>query len=174
MIEEIKDLLLMVFYRLSYIEIGLFLFIFIIFMLIFGLGLVFYTKKILSSILFLLAFVVLFSPPFVIRYLMQEKLYKVEVSYNRASPLEYTDSFFIDMDIKNIGKLDIHKCFVKVNVLRSGDRLAVVLRNLFFAEKSFLRSISSVIKPNQSEHFVIVIDDYHYRHQPYKVYLNCY
>ncbi|PAF44858.1 hypothetical protein BJI48_02415 [Helicobacter sp. 11S02596-1] len=171
---EIKNLILMEFHRLTSIEIVLFLAIFVIFIFIFTLGLVWHSKRFLPTFLFLLSFVILFSSPFLIRYVMKEKIYKIEVSYQRSSPLQYANAFLIDMDIKNLGMKNIHQCIVKIDIHKNATNTFNRFKNMFFPTKSFKHFINEAIPTHQSRHFVIMIDDFYDKHSPYKVSTDCF
>ncbi|WP_095296810.1 DUF2393 family protein [Helicobacter sp. 12S02232-10] len=173
-IQEIKALFLTVFHRLGPIEIVLFLSIFVVFIFVFTLGLIWHSKRLFAQFCFLLSFVILFSSPFLIKYLMQEKIYKIQISYYRSSPLQYADTFLVDMDIKNLGKKDINKCIVKVDIFRKGTDFMNRLKNIFYPEKSFTHLIEEKIRINQTHHFLIMIDDFYYKTAPYKVGTDCF
>ncbi|MDO7253245.1 DUF2393 family protein [Helicobacter cappadocius] len=171
--QEIKKNLINVFYHLGYIEIGIFLAIFVLFLLIFILTLFSYQKKILFTFLFILSFFVLFSTPFVIQIAMDKGFYKTLISYNKASPLQYANAFLIDMDVKNIGKKDISKCLVSVNVYHPSKNTLEKLKNLIQPKAIFKHMIFTALKTNQTKNFVVMIDRYYYRNYPYKISVNC-
>ncbi|PAF43062.1 DUF2393 family protein [Helicobacter sp. 11S03491-1] len=173
--QEIKNSFLMVFHRLGYLELGLFLGIFIVFLIIFTLGLWFYPKKILSNFLFLLSFLTLISPPFVLQYLMQEKIYKIHISYHKVSPLVYADAFLVDVDVQNIGKATINKCLVSINVsgVKNKNWLARI-KNAMYPQKVFTHLFRTKIKVNQTQHLLFMFDNYDYKNNPYTLNIDCF
>lgn len=171
---EIGDLFLLVFYRLSYIELGIFFGIFVCFLLFFILGLVFYSNKFLLGILFSLSFLILFSSPFIVKYLMQEKLYKIQVTYNKAAPLEYTDTFFIDMNIKNIGKKTLYRCLVNINILGTKISLFKNFKYFIYPQKVFSQVLERKISVNETQHFLVMFDDFYHKNSPYEIQVNCF
>lgn len=163
-----------VFNHIGLTEIAIFAVLFLLFLLFFILGMATFKKKIFPKIFFLIAFLMIFSSPFVIKNAMQNKLYKTEIIYNKAYPLHYTDSFFIDMDIKNIGRKEIKKCLVDIQVFHQEKKLADKIKNFLQPIKIFHYPIEGIIKINQTKKFTIMLDNYPYRGYPYKVYTNCY
>lgn len=171
---EIGNLFLLVFHRLGFIEILIFFGFFACFLLFFILGIAFYSKRFLSAMLFLISFLLLFSPPFAIKYLMQEKLYKIQVTYAKAAPLQYTDTFFIDMNIKNIGRKTLHRCLVHINVLEAKTGLLQRFRDFIYPQKVFSQLLTQKININETQHFLVMFDDFHYKDNPYEVQVNCF
>ncbi|PAF53077.1 hypothetical protein BKH42_07800 [Helicobacter sp. 13S00482-2] len=171
--EELKNNLIYVFYHLGYIEFTLFLIIFLLFLLLFMLSLLAYPKKIIFPLLFILSFVVLFSTPFLIQTAMTKGFYKIQISYNKISPLHYADAFLIDMDITNIGKRNISKCLVKINVYNKSKNKLQRLKNLAQPRAIFKRMIFKHIRINQTKNIVLMIDKYPYRNYPYETSVDC-
>lgn len=171
--EEIKKNLLDVFYHLGYIEIGMFLFIFILFLLVFMLTLLSYPKKIIFPFLFILSFLILLSTPFVIKTIMNDGFYKTQIHYNKASPLQYANAFLVDMNIKNIGKKEILKCLLTVNVYHSNKNTIEKLKNFIRPQVTFKYLIQKKIPVNQTKNIVVMIDKYHYRKYPYHLSMDC-
>lgn len=171
--EEIKKNLLDVFYHLGYIEIGTFLFMFVLFLLVFMLTLLSYPKKIISPFLFILSFLILLSAPFVIKVIINDGFYKTQIFYNKASPLQYANAFLIDIDIKNIGKMEISKCFLSVNVYRSNKNTLEKLKNFIHPQATFKYLVQKKIPVNQTKNITLMIDKYYYRKYPYDLNVNC-
>lgn len=171
--EEMKKNLLDVFYHLSYIEIGIFLFIFILFLLVFMLTLLSYPKKIIFPCLFILSFLILLSTPFVIKFVINDGLYKTQILYNKASPLQYANAFLVDMDIKNIGKKEISKCLLSVNVHHSNKNILEKLKNFIRPQATFKYLVQKRIPINQTKNVVVMIDKYYYRKYPYRLSVDC-
>lgn len=173
MIEEIKKNLLDVFYHLGYVEIGIFLFIFVLFLLVFMLTLISYPKKIISPFLFILSFLILLSTPFVIKVIINEGIYKTQIFYNKAAPLQYANAFLIDIDIKNIGKTEISKCLLSVDVYHSNKNTLQKLKNFVRPQATFKYLVQKKIPINQTKNIVVMIDKYYYRKYPYHLSINC-
>lgn len=171
--EEIKKNLLDVFHHLGYIEVGIFLFIFVLFLLVFMLTLLSYPKKIISPFLFIFSFLILLSAPFIIKVIVNDGFYKTQIFYNKASPLQYANAFLVDINIKNTGKLEISKCLLSVNVYHSNKNIIEKLKNFIRPQATFKHLIQEKIPVNQTKNIVVMIDKYYYRKYPYGLSINC-
>lgn len=171
--EEIKKNLLNVFYHLGYVEIGIFLFVFVLFLLFFMLTLLSYPKKIISPFLFILSFLILLSTPFVIKFIINDGFYKTQISYNKVAPLQYANAFLVDIDIKNIGKREILKCLLSVDVYHSNNNAIEKLKNFIRPQATFKYLVQKKIPINQTRNVVVMIDKYYYRKYPYHLSVDC-
>ncbi|PAF47801.1 hypothetical protein BKH46_02920 [Helicobacter sp. 12S02634-8] len=172
-IHEVKKHFLAIAGQLGAIEIALFVGIFVIFVLIFILGVAWRANKPARSVLFLLSFLILFSTPFVLSYLMQEKIYKIQTTYYQAKPMQYADGFLVDMDITNIGKRSIKQCIVRIEVFHNQNRWIDKLKNMLWAQESFVYHLTQKIPVHHTQHFIVMIDGYGFKHKPYKVGTSC-
>ena len=176
MLEKLKTLLIQIISYLSLYEIASLLVIFFVFIMFFTLGLLLRGRKFIARFFFFLSILVIFSTPFVLRFLMQKVLYTSEVNITSAHAMQYTNGFFVAGEITNKGKIVINECYIAVNEVRDekGSKAMKILNSLFPKSSSGI-SIEIDIEVGETKNFAVIVPNLKAK-EPflYRIYVDCY
>ena len=145
---------------------------FLLFLILFALGVYCFKRRFLPSFLFLLAFGVLLSTPFVIAFGSKLFFYKVEVLRQDSKPLAYSPSFLVDMAFKNRGKMAFKQCMLAVIVERKPQNIKNQILDFIKPLHRVGMLIDAPIKVGESFEIQTILP-FKYRKAPYKIMLDC-
>lgn len=145
---------------------------FLFFLFFMLLGIYAFRKRILSTLFFFLAFIGLFSTPFVITYTSQNFLFKTQILTDYSRPLVFSNAFLIDLTFKNIGKFKFKKCEVIISPKREGKHLKYKLLDLIKPLPQTTHTFYEIVQKNQDKHIEKILP-YDAKNKNFKLKLNC-
>ncbi|MCE3038927.1 DUF2393 family protein [Helicobacter anatolicus] len=166
-----RDIMLEFIYNLDLLMFATLGVCFLIFLLFLLLGFLF-KKSFLSKFCFFCAFIGLFSTPFVIALSSQNFLFKLEILENHSRPLVFSQSFLIDITIKNMGKLKIKKCQFDIMPTRAQNSLKNKLLDLLNPLPRISYTFYEKIKKKSIKHLEKILP-YNASKKDFKFSLNC-
>lgn len=139
-----------------------------------------FRKKFISIPLFLLGFIMMLALPFIIRYCMEERFYKIEIERAYDGVYNYSDVYQYIATVTNVGKRNISGCVVSHQILydvskESGiNKYKYMLLNYVKPKRTYNKDIPMDLKVGQSIEISEVMEDYPYRGEPYITRVECY
>ncbi|STQ86600.1 DUF2393 domain-containing protein [Helicobacter muridarum] len=140
--------------------------------------------KIISVALFFIGFVAVICLPFVMRYIMDEIFYKIDIKVQYDRILRYSDIYKYNATITNIGKRNISGCIISHNILYETQNQSLInkyknmLLNYIKPKKTYMKNIPMDLKVGQSLDVSLqsqeFIDEYPYRDQKHETKIECY
>lgn len=118
----------------------------------------------------LLAYLVFFSIPVGMYYVSQLYFYKAQITYKMNKSLEYAPSYFVDADVKNVGKREIGKCVYILNAIRNPAYPRNQILNFFSPLHTYRYEFDVTLKVGESQNFKTTFNDFDYKHYESKVY----
>ncbi|WP_033603577.1 DUF2393 family protein [Helicobacter pylori] len=121
----------------------------------------------IAAATFLSAFL---SMPFVLKFLLTQAIYPIETRILHANPLNYSNAFSLQVEVKNISKFSLNKCFLRLEVLKNPHNFVEERAFKLFVKKSYEKTFKEKILPKESKVFSFFIDNYPYsKTAPYQV-----
>ncbi len=121
----------------------------------------------IAAATFLSAFL---SMPFVLKFLLTQAIYPIETRILHANPLNYSNAFSLQVEVKNISKFSLNKCFLRLEVLKNPHNFVEERAFKLFVKKSYEKTFKEKILPEESKVFSFFIDNYPYsKTAPYQV-----
>lgn len=144
------------------------------------LSFIFFRRKIISIPMFLIGFLLIIALPFVTRYILEERFYKVQVDeiYNKV--YNYSDVYQYIAEITNVGKRNIAGCVFSHQILydTSKDSGFVkykhMLLNYVKPRHIYNKDIPMQLDVGQSVKISQVMEDYPHRNEPFVTKIECY
>ncbi|CAK00103.1 DUF2393 family protein [Helicobacter acinonychis] len=114
------------------------------------------------------------SMPFVLQFLLTQAIYPIETRILHANPLNYSNAFSLQVEVKNNSKFSLNKCFLRLEVLKNPHNFVEERAFKLFVKKSYTKTFKEKILPKESKVFSFFIDNYPYlKTAPYQVSLFC-
>lgn len=136
---------------------------------IFFLAFICMRRKLLFIPLTFLGFASIISIPFISRYFMEEKFYKIHLEFKRDELLRYIDVYYIDVEVKNVGSKVINNCIITRSILYD-DKVESPIqkyRNIALNYLKPLYTYKEVFKEkidiNETKKFHMTINNYKHR-----------
>ncbi len=108
--------------------------------------------------------------PFVLKFLLTQAIYPIETRILHANPLNYSNAFSLQVEVKNISKFSLNKCFLRLEVLKNPHNFVEERAFKLFVKKSYEKTFKEKILPKESKVFSFFIDNYPYsKTAPYQV-----
>ncbi len=121
----------------------------------------------IAAATFLSAFL---SMPFVLKFLLTQTIYPIETRILHANPLNYSNAFSLQVEVKNISKFSLNKCFLRLEVLKNPHNFVEERAFKLFVKKSYEKTFKEKILPKESKVLSFFIDNYPYsKTAPYQV-----
>ncbi|WP_033760820.1 DUF2393 family protein [Helicobacter pylori] len=121
----------------------------------------------IAAATFLSAFL---SMPFVLKFLLTQTIYPIETRILHANPLNYSNAFSLQVEVKNLSKFSLNKCFLRLEVLKNPHNFVEERAFKLFVKKSYEKTFKEKILPEESKVFSFFIDNYPYsKTAPYQV-----
>ncbi|RDU67526.1 hypothetical protein CQA53_00450 [Helicobacter didelphidarum] len=139
-----------------------------------------FRKRIISILCFLLGFTLIIAIPFVVRYFLEERLYKVEIKKAYDSVYNYSEVYQYIANITNVGKRNIAGCIMSHQILydtskTSGfTKIKYIALNYAKPKYVYNKEIPMDLKVGQSVDISEVMENYPYRGEPYTTKIECY
>lgn len=178
---RIKDILEDFFSYLHLYDIALLAAFMLLGMCFIFLSFIAFRRKILSIPLFIIGFSIMIALPFAMRYFMEERFYKIEISKSYDSVYNYSDVYQYIAKVTNIGKRNIAGCIISHQVLydTSNDQSMIdkykhMLLNYVKPKKIYNLDINLDLKVGQTIELTDLIEDYPHRGEPYVTKVECY
>lgn len=139
-----------------------------------------FRKKFISIPLFLLGFCIIVAIPFAMRYLMEERFYKIEkdVAYDRT--YNYSNVYQYIATITNIGKRNIAGCVFSHQILYDTEKehglakYKYIALNYIKPKKIYNRDIPMDLKVGQSVRISEVMENYAHKGEKHVTKIECY
>ena len=170
--ENIKEAVREVMVRVDLFSLATFASCFLLFLILFVLGVYCFKKRFLPSFFFLLAFGVLLGTPFAIAFGSKLFFYKVEVLRQDSKPLTYSPSFLVDMTFANRGKMAFKQCMLALTLERKPQNLKNQILDFIKPLHRVEMLLDAPIKVGESFEIQTILP-YGYRKSPYKLTLDC-
>ncbi len=100
--------------------------------------------------------------PFVLKFLLTQAIYPIETRILHANPLNYSNAFSLQVEVKNISKFSLNKCFLRLEVLKNPHNFVEERAFKLFVKKSYEKTFKEKILPKESKVFSFFIDNYPY------------
>ncbi|WP_395001889.1 DUF2393 family protein [uncultured Helicobacter sp.] len=141
----------------AFYEIAIMSMLFVVFILFFMLGLLLRGRRFSSKFFFFLSIVLFISAPFILQFCMQQLLYKSDIEVLQSKRLEYTNAFFVQANVTNIGFAPFSLCEVSVDILHDG-----FLKPLsgIYPKRHYKQIIPLALSPGQSQEFQLIFDNF--------------
>lgn len=166
-----KDFFLSILSILTPFDFLIFLICFIVFVCLYMIGcLLARVRFFIPQFFKLLAFLVFFATPVGMYYVSQEFFYKTQANYRMNKSLEYAPAYFVDAEIKNIGKREIGKCVYVLNVIRNPIYPKNKILNFFSSLHTYRYEFDTSLKAGQTQNFKTTFNDFDYKHYESKVF----
>ncbi|TSA85726.1 DUF2393 domain-containing protein [Helicobacter mehlei] len=128
----------------------------------------------IATFLYMLSFICLFGAPFGVHYLLDQQLFKIHAQVEQAYAFTYTDAFEARVQITNEGRMTIHQCALRLDVLKpASNKLQEFLYQWLF-EHTYIQTFKVVLAPKQTHLFSLSIEHYPYKQTPFKLSSACY
>jgi len=145
-------------HHLNIYHYGVTAFISIIFILFFALAILLRHKLILSAILFLLSFLSA-GPSIIGGYILTEDIIRrVEVSDFHVKRLRFVKAFVVTGTIRNDGKINFKKIYVKVKFVKKTDSKLSEFRNFYSPTNEQIFVINEPLAVGESKEFKFLAD----------------
>lgn len=167
-LDSIKDVL----YGIDILALIVFCMGLVLFLIFFTFGVYFFKKRFLGGICFFVAFVALFSIPFVLALSSKNFFHKISIVQDNSKPLSYSNSFLIDITFKNEGKFNFDKCLIVIEPQRKKRDLKNRILDFLTPLERYKYKIKDKIKISH-EYSIYTILDYNYKEYPYSMSLDC-
>lgn len=144
------------------------------------LSFIFFRRKIVSIPLFLLGFGLIIALPFLSRYILEERFYKISIDeiYNKV--YNYSDVYQYIGEITNTGKRNIAGCVFSHQILYDTSKdsgfikYKHMLLNYVKPHHIYSKDIPMDLKVGQSIKISQVMENYKHRNEPYITKIECY
>ena len=180
-LKHVKDILSEFFSYLHLYDIALFSAFLLLSMCFIFLSFIAFRRKLLCIPLFIIGFAIAIAIPFAMRYLMEERFYKIEVdeTYNRI--YNYSDVYQYIAKVKNVGKRNIYGCIISHRILydTSKDSSMIekyrhLLLNYVKPKQVYNTDVKLDLKVGQTVELNKLIEDYPHRGEKYTTKIECY
>lgn len=145
---------------------------FLLFFIFFLLGTYLFRVRFLPLMLFLISFACLFGTPFAIAYSSKLFLHKIEILENNSKPLLYSDSFLLDVQFKNQGRLTFKKCLAVITSQRKQGNLKNKILDKIKPLQRVEYAVNAKIKRNEI-YSIQTILPFNLKENPYNLELDC-
>ncbi len=170
---NLKALLLDVSLHITFVEMGIFMLGFLVFVLVVFVALIFWHNRLVFFIASILEVCILASIPFGMAFVVRHYIFPIDILSSHLNPLTYTTGFSFKFEFKNKSKHNIKECVFSVVALREEKTKGDKIRNIFLPLGSGSASIKLDLKPHQSYVWSGIIDGYNFPNQSYKTALDC-
>lgn len=144
------------------------------------LSFIFFRRKIISVPLFLIGFALMIALPFLVRYVLEQRFYKVEtdISYNKV--YNYSDVYQYIAEITNVGKRHIAGCVFSHQILYDTSKdsgmtkYKHILLNYVKPRHIYNKDIPMDLQVGQSVKINEIMEDYKHRDEPFITKIECY
>lgn len=145
--------------RLTPVEIGLIAFVFILFILLFALGVMLREHSLLASFSILTSFILLAVTPFLIELAITRIVYPTQLNIGFNQRLEFTPQvFLVEGEIVNRSKYRLKECIITIELSPATkkplDKLRYRLKPLIVKKET----ISQMLEPQKGISFQYTID----------------
>ncbi|GMB90896.1 DUF2393 domain-containing protein [Helicobacter ailurogastricus] len=128
----------------------------------------------MSYFFYALAASCMFGAPIAVRYVLEQQLFKIQTHIQEAFSFTYTNAFIAKVHVKNVGRLSINQCVLRLDVLRpSHNRLQAYLHQWVF-EHTYTQTFKVFLAPGQTKDLVMDIEAYPYKQTPFNLSVSCY
>jgi hypothetical protein len=117
-------------------------------------------RYLFAIFLFLISIIVIVVAPFGIKYLMQHAIRKTDVKIESVTKLNFTPSIVIVGSLKNIGKIDFKKCYIRAYLYKSDSDKYKNMLNRLKPLKIETIVLEKDIKKGDIEDFKMVIKNF--------------
>ncbi|BCZ19279.1 hypothetical protein NHP190012_09210 [Helicobacter sp. NHP19-012] len=128
----------------------------------------------MSYFFYILAALCMLSAPLVVRYILEEQLFKIQTHIYETFSFTYTNAFMAKINVKNVGRLTINQCLLRLDVLHQPhNRLQDYLYQWVFVH-TYTQSFKVQLPPQKSQDLAMDIEGYPYKQAPFKLSADCY
>ncbi|AFI06255.1 DUF2393 family protein [Helicobacter cetorum] len=112
--------------------------------------------------------------PFILNFILTQMLYPIETHILHATPLSYSNAFSLQVEVKNLSKFTLNKCFLRLDILKHSHNFVEKHAFKLFVRKTYAKTFKEKIFPSKSKAFSLFIDNYPYaKTAPHQVSLSC-
>ncbi len=168
MLDILKDCLIIA----DAFSLSIFAICFLLFFIFFVLGVYCFKIVFLPLVFFFLSFLFLVSIPFAIAFSSKFFIHQVQVIENHSKPLMYSNSFLLDLQFKNVGRVVLQRCLIVIKPKRKHPSLKNKILDFIKPLDTITYTIKEKIKKNQIYEVQNVLP-FAYRDYPYDLSLDC-